>query len=105
MVYVIAAIEIKPGKRQEYLNLFNAMVPTVRAEQGCIEYGPAVDAETDIGRQMPPRPDVVTVMEKWDSPAALKAHLAAPHMAELKEAVKDVVVGLELQILDPAGPV
>lgn len=103
MICVIATIEIKPNKRQEYLDIFNAMVPAVRAEDGCMEYGPTVDAETDISRQMPMRDNVVTVLEKWASLDALRAHLTAPHMAEYKQATADIVVGLELQILTPAG--
>ena len=104
MIFVIATIEIAPGKRGEYLDLFNAMVPAVQAEAGCLEYGPTVDVETDIARQMPPRENTVTVMEKWESVDALKAHLATPHMAEYKQAVRGIVVGLELQILTPVGP-
>ena len=103
MLCVIATIEIQPNKRQEYLDIFNAMVPAVLAEDGCMEYGPTVDAETGIGRQMPMRDNVVTVLEKWASLDALRAHLTAPHMAEYKQATADIVVGLELQILTPAG--
>lgn len=104
MIHVIATVEVKPGKRPEYLDIFNALVPLVRAEDGCIEYGPTVDAVTDIGLQMPVRDNVVTVLEKWESLDALKVHLTAPHMADYKEATKDIVTGLELQLLDPAGP-
>jgi len=104
MIHVIATIELAAGKRQEYLDVFNAMVPLVRAEDGCIEYGPAVDAVTDIGAQLPVRDDVVTVIEKWESLDALKLHLTAPHMADYKKATKDIVTGLVLQLLDPVGP-
>jgi len=104
MICVIATIEVKPGKRREYLDIFNSnLVPAVRAEDGCVEYGPAVDAETDIRLQIPMRDNVVTVLEKWESLDALKAHMKAPHMAEYKQAVADIVTGLELQILAPAG--
>ena len=104
MIHVIATITVKPGQRQAYLDIFNAMVPLVRAEDGCIEYGPTVDAVTDIGKQIPVRDDVVTVLEKWESLDALKAHLLAPHMADYKEATKDIVTDLVLQLLDPTGP-
>jgi quinol monooxygenase YgiN len=40
-------------------------------------------------------------VEKWESLQALHAHLVAPHMAVYRERVKDVVVGVTLQILDP----
>ena len=44
-VHVIAVIQAKPGRRAEVLEAFNANVPAVHAEDGCIEYGAAVDAE------------------------------------------------------------
>lgn len=101
MIHVIATIDIAPGKRDEYLRIFAELVPKVRAEQGCIAYGPAVDVESGISIQTPLRENVVTAIEQWSDLDALKAHIAAPHMAEYKEAVKDLVVGLDLQILKP----
>ena len=103
MIHVVATVEIAPGKRPEWLELFSSLVPKVLAEAGCIEYGPTIDIESGIGKQIPMRENVVTVLEKWDSLDALNAHLLAPHMAEYKEAVKDLVTGLELQILTPTG--
>ncbi len=103
MIHVVATVEIAPGKRDQWLELFGELVPKVLAEDGCIEYGPTVDIDSGIGRQIPMRDNVVTVLEKWESLDALNAHLLAPHMAEYKEAVKDLVTGLELQILTPAG--
>jgi len=43
-VRVVAVITAKPGKRAEVLAAFNANVPNVHAEDGCIEYGANVDA-------------------------------------------------------------
>ena len=101
MIFVIATIEVKPGKREAFLAEFNKNVPNVRAENGCLEYGPTVDARTDIKAQIPLRENVVTIVEKWESLQALHAHLVAPHMATYRERVKDYVVGATLQILDP----
>jgi quinol monooxygenase YgiN len=81
---------------------FRRIEQTVREEDGCIEYGTAVDAQTEIDVQIAERPNTLTVVEKWKSLGALKAHLAAPHMVEFRERVKDVVTGISLQILDPA---
>jgi len=102
MVHVIAAIEVAPGRRDDYLAIFRKLVPKVRAEAGCIEYGPTVDAKTDIKLQAPLRDNVVTVVEKWESLDALKVHLGAPHMGEYRDQVKDIVTGLTLHILQPA---
>jgi Antibiotic biosynthesis monooxygenase len=44
MIHVVAIITAKPGMREAILKEFRANVPAVHAEQGCIEYGPAIDA-------------------------------------------------------------
>jgi quinol monooxygenase YgiN len=101
MIFVIATIEVKPGKREAFLAEFHKNMPNVRAEQGCIEYGPTVDVKTDIKAQIPLRENAVTVVEKWENLPALHAHLAAPHMATYRERVKDYVAGVTLQVLEP----
>ena len=45
MIHVIAIITTKPGKREEVLNIINANVPVILTEEGCIEYGPTIDAK------------------------------------------------------------
>ena len=102
MIFVIATIQISAGKRADFLREFHALVPLVRAEEGCIEYLPTIDVATSLPRVVAPRETVVTIMEKWRDLAALEAHLVAPHMAEYRERVKDLVQGAELQILEPA---
>jgi quinol monooxygenase YgiN len=102
MIHVIATIELHPGARDAFLGEFRKIVPAVRAEAGCLEYGPTVDATTDIAAQPPRRENVVTVVEKWADLPALKAHLVAPHMLEYRPRVKDLVRGVTLQILEPA---
>ena len=100
MLSVIAEIEVVDGKRDEFLEEFRKVVPLVLAEDGCVEYGPTIDAETDIPAQIPRRRNIVTVVEKWESLEQLKAHLVAPHMTEYRVRVKGLVVGSVLRILD-----
>jgi len=102
MIHVIATIELHPGQREAFLTEFRKLAPLVHAEDGCVEYGPTVDEITDIGAQVAPRPDVVTVVEKWESVPHLKAHLVAPHMETYRAAVKGLVVKTTLQVLKPA---
>ena len=102
MIHVIATIEIVDGRLEEYLAAFHQLVPLVQAEEGCIEYGPALDLETPIPIQEPIRENTVTVIEKWESVEALQAHLQAPHMQENREKVKDMLAGIKIQILKPA---
>jgi quinol monooxygenase YgiN len=102
MIHVIATIQVHPGRRQAFLAEFHRLVPLVRAEAGCIEYGPTVDVASGVAIQGPVREDVAVIIEKWESLDALKAHFQAPHMASYREAVKDLVVGVQLQIVEPA---
>ena len=102
MIHVLATIEVQPGKRAAFLAEFHRIVPLVHAETGCIEYGPAVDLATGLSVQAAPRDDVAVIIEKWESLDALKAHMHAPHMAEYRVRVRDLVRGVHLQVLQPA---
>jgi quinol monooxygenase YgiN len=102
MIHVIATIETAPGRRDDFLTAFDELVPDVRAEQGCLEYGPTIDLAAAIGDGPPVREDVVTVIEKWDSIESLKRHLEAPHMQRYRRTVKDIVVGVSIRVLEPA---
>ncbi len=101
MIHVIATVELNPGTREKFLAEFRKLIPDVKAEVGCIEYGPAIDAETDIPIQFKIGPDKVTIIEKWEDAAALKAHGVAPHMQAYRARVKGFVRGMELRVLAP----
>jgi quinol monooxygenase YgiN len=102
MLHVIATIEIATGKREDFLKAFHEIVPLVRSEEGCLAYGPAVDFTTNLPAQPPLRPNVVTVVEQWESLEHLEAHLIAPHMMSYRQKVKELVKGVTLQVLEPA---
>jgi quinol monooxygenase YgiN len=102
MLIVLATIELNPGKREAFLAEFRKIVPAVRAEAGCIEYFPAIDTASGLPVQGPLREDLVIVVEKWESLAALQAHLVAPHMMEYRPKVKEFVKNVSLQLLAPA---
>jgi quinol monooxygenase YgiN len=102
MIHVIAIITAKPGQRAAVLALFNANVPAVRAEKGCIEYGAAIDLDPALKFQTAFGADSFVVVEKWESPEALKAHAAAPHMAAYAGKTKDLLASRAIHILQPA---
>ena len=102
MVHVVAVITAKPGMREKILEAFRANVPAVRAEQGCIEYGAAVDADPALKFQTRWGPDTFLAIEKWQSMEALKAHAAAPHMAAYAAKSKDLIASRAVHILSPA---
>jgi quinol monooxygenase YgiN len=102
MIHVIATVEVVAGKRDAFLAEFRRVVPLVLAEAGCLEYGPTVDVASGIAVQAPPRDNVVTIIEKWQSLDALRAHLGAAHMQEYRGRVKELIAGVKLQVLQPA---
>jgi quinol monooxygenase YgiN len=99
MIHVIAVITAKPGQREAVLEKFRANIPAVLAEQGCIEYVPVVDAP---GFPAVAGADSFIVVEKWESPEALKAHAAAPHMAAYGAATKEMVASRAIHVMVPA---
>ena len=102
MICVVATLELAAGRRDDFIEVFRALVPKVLAEQGCLEYGPMVDVPTSLAAQGEVRQDVVTVVEKWESVEALEAHLIVTHMNEFRSKAKDMIRGMTLQILAPA---
>jgi quinol monooxygenase YgiN len=102
MICVIATIETAAGRRDDLLMVFRKLVPQVRAEKGCVEYAPMIDVQSGMAVQDPVRDNVVTVVEKWESLAALEAHLKTPHMAEFRKQTEPLRLSLSLQIVQPA---
>ena len=100
MISVVAVITTKPGKRSDVLKIFAANVPNVLAEAGCIEYGPNIDVGmaglASFGE------DTFVVLEKWESEAALAAHMKAPHMVAYGQAVRDMLADRKVYVVKAA---
>jgi quinol monooxygenase YgiN len=103
MIHVLAIISAKPGKREEILAAFRANMPAVHAEKGCIEYGPAIDAEGAGGIQTRLGNDAFVVVEKWESLDALKAHAASAHMAAYAAKTREMIASRVIHVLSPAA--
>ena len=52
MIHVLAIITAKPGMRSVILKEFHANMPAVHAENGCIEYGPAICSTFSSSRRV-----------------------------------------------------
>ncbi len=102
MIHIVAVITAKTGMRESILQAFRANVPVVKTEQGCIEYGAAVDVEDGPKFQTKVGPDTFLVIEKWASIDALKTHAATPHMAAYAAKTKDMIASRVIHILSPA---
>ena len=102
MIHVIAIITAKPGQRDKILEAARANIPPVRAEDGCIEYNIAFDADGIGSFQTKFGPDTFVFVEKWRDANALKAHAAAPHMAAYSAKVKELIASRVIHVLSPA---
>lgn len=99
MIFVIATSVLKPGCRNEFIAAVKDNLAKVRAEAGCLSYDLAGDVESGFPVQEFCGEDTLVFVERWQSIEHLKAHLAAPHMAEFKEKVKDLRVSSTLKVL------
>jgi quinol monooxygenase YgiN len=102
MICVIATIQVAAGRREELIDLFRPLMPKVRAEQGCIEYAAMIDTRSRLAAQDPIRDNTLVVVEKWESIAALNAHLKTIHMAEYFQKAEELRLSMSLQVLEPA---
>ena len=102
MIHVLAIITAKPGQRDAVLEQFRAVVSAVLAERGCIEYGPAIDAEGAGPGAAKLGPDSFAVVEKWEDLAALNAHAEAPHMKAYGAQVQGLLANRIIHVLSPA---
>ncbi len=103
MIHVVAIITAKPGHRDTILEAFRANMPAVHAEAGCIEYGPAIDAEGAGSIQTKFGSDTFMVIEKWESLEHLKAHGASPHMAAYAAKTREMIASRVIHVLSPAA--
>jgi len=102
MVHVVAVITAKPGLRAQVLEAFNANVPAVHAEDGCIEYGATIDSP-DAGKWAAKQgDDTFVVIEKWESMDHLMAHAKSEHMAAYAAKTKDMLADRAVYVLTSA---
>ena len=102
MIHVIAKVKTTAGRRGDFLSEFKKLVPLVLSEPGCVEYGPTYDAQTNIVAQQLAGDDTTVIIERWQSLAALNAHLETDHMKEYRDRVQDLVESAVLEIYETA---
>jgi quinol monooxygenase YgiN len=99
MIHVIASIQVKEGNLSRFVEIFKSNMPAVLKEKGCLGYAPTRDVSTGLPPQDMNK-NRVTVIEKWDTLADLKAHMSAPHMLEYREKTRNLVENVSLRILE-----
>jgi quinol monooxygenase YgiN len=102
-VYVLCRFDLKPDADiADYIAKTRAVVPAVRAENGCRMYTLLEDAETSWEKPMRFGERTLWMIEKWDSIDALKAHLEAPHMKAFGPTVRGMRASGTFHVLQEA---
>lgn len=87
---IIATIVAQPEHRETVFQALTAMLAPTRAEAGCRQYDLHAD-QSD--------PNRLVMIERWADDAALDAHIATPHMAQLKAIIDGKTSGIDIQRL------
>ena len=82
MVHVIVTMQVEAGRMAQFRDLARELAALVRAEAGCLRYDYTVDTPSPLAIQEPIHDHRVTLIEQWESDAALAAHTRASHMQE-----------------------
>jgi len=92
VIYVIAELRLKPGTAEKAAAEACKVVASTVKEEGCLAYDFHVSV-TD--------PTRLVAVERWASRAALDAHNRTPHLLAWREALKDMLVDRNIQIITP----
>lgn len=79
MVKVVARNFAKAEKFHEIIELYRELVELTRKEKGCIKYELYQDENN---------PDILTMIEEWQSREALEEHFKAEHFVRIIPNVK-----------------
>ena len=99
MIHVIASIHVPTDKISRLMEIYNAFVPFVLMEEGCLEYTPTVDYPTSLKRQVMDA-TVVTVIEKWTNIEAFKAHINMSHSVQFRKDIEGIVDQVSIKVLN-----
>ena len=101
MVNLVVTTIVKNGKMDAFLAECARVRPLVLAENGCHAYEFSRDIQSPLPIQEPVNPERVTLVEKWETMEALKAHLETPHMKAFGPKVKDLRESVSARVLEP----
>ncbi|MDO3413180.1 putative quinol monooxygenase [Saccharibacillus sp. CPCC 101409] len=80
MIIIHADMQIKPEKREAFLQTVQPLVAGSQAEEGCLRYTLAQDASSL---------DRFTMIEVWADEAAVERHNASPHFTGFFKVAND----------------
>jgi len=100
MLNVIVDMRIREGRMQEFLAACAELRPLVLGEAGCHGYEYTRDVASPFNPELPIEADRVTLLERWESLEALKAHLETPHMKASGTKMKGMRVSVDIRLTE-----
>ena len=91
-------ITAQPGKRDECLKAFIAILPQVSAEKGCIEYTPVINAG-DPGPQSKLRTAAYMVTAEWECIEDLTNNASSDHITDYAKKTRPWVAERKVSVL------
>ncbi len=90
-VFLFVAIDVKPGKFDEFVAALSKHISVIRGEQGC-EF---IEIYRDTQKS-----DVVNVWEIWSSRADWDAHMVNENSQTWRPVAAELVVGETFTVMD-----
>ena len=100
MLHVIVTMRIKEGQMDSFLAACAELRPLVLGDPGCHAYDYTRDAASPFDPNQRTEPDRITLLERWASLDALKAHLETPHMKAAGAKMKDMRASVEVRLTE-----
>ncbi|HSP47128.1 MAG TPA: putative quinol monooxygenase [Clostridiaceae bacterium] len=89
MIKIVAKYRLKPGVREEYLELAKELVEETRKEAGCLTY----DLYEDITE-----PLILAMLEEWKDEEAIDAHMESEHMKRIIPSLRALRESTEMNL-------
>ncbi len=93
-LFIVVKIEVNPDHVDVVKRELLKLIPTTRAEAGCIRYDLLQDND---------QPATFLFYEIWESRELWQIHMKAPHLAAFSEAMEGMIDGTELHEMSQAG--
>jgi quinol monooxygenase YgiN len=90
MIHIVVTMMVKEGRMKDFLAVCEKLRPFVLKEKGCHAYEYTREIASPLAIQEPVDPNRITLVERWESLDAIKAHMEAPHMKEIGPKMKDL---------------
>ena len=90
MIYVVATITAKPGKRDALMDGAKPCIAATRKEKGCISYD-LFESTSEAG--------TFNFVERWETREALAAHMETDHLKAWRKVGAECVASRAVEII------